>query len=295
MNKVRGFVTLATGNEYYYKLAFNMLRSYKLWNKEEKYRFAILCDRENEYTREFDDVIIISPKHGNYASKFELLLYSPYQENIFIEPDCLIYRNISCLWEYLSDEFDFTAFGWNDGDTNIWFTKDVSDYLGVENIPVFNPGYLFVRPGNVCKKIYEDCIVIADYLKTQKNTLPKCYVGETLRDDPVLAVAMKYNQCLCPAKPKVGKLLSLPSENLISAHISKGICITESCEDGNLLHFSTKRTRQGLYMQQVLVMELCNENAPKWKISLAESRAALSIFMFYCKVRNYLKEFLRSK
>jgi hypothetical protein len=285
----RGFVTLATGNEYYYQLASNMLHSYKLWNKEEKYPFAILCDRENEYTKEFDDVIIINPEHGNYASKFELLLHSPYQENIFIEPDCLIYRNISCLWDFLSAEFDFTAFGWNDGKTEVWFTEEASKHLSVDKIPIFNPGYLFIRPGEKCQKLYEDCIIIANYLERNKEKLPKCYVGKTLRDDPVLAVAMQWNDCKCPAKPKLGKLLSLPSEKLVCAHISKGLLKTESCDEGNLLHFSTKRTKQGLYKQQVKVMELCLKDAAKWKINFMESGVVLKILELFCKVRNYLK------
>ena len=287
---MRGFVTLATGDEYYYKMASNMLRSYKLKNKENAFPFAILCDRENEYTKEFDDVIIIHPEYGKYTSKFELLLYSPYEENIFIEPDCLIYRDISPLWKHLSTESDFAAFGWNDGKRDVWFTKAVAEYYSITKMPIFNPGYLFIRPGEKCKDIYKDCVEIANYLEKYKDELPKCYVKDTLRDDPVLALAMSLNGCKCPERPKVGKLLSLPSERLVCAHISKGILKTESCAEGNLLHFSTKRTKQGLYMQQVKVMELCWDKKPQWIIDLVESKAILKGLEIFCKVRNYLKQ-----
>lgn len=289
LKAARGFVTLATGDEYYYKLARNMFRSYKFWNEEEEYPFAILCDRENEYTKDFDDVIIIHPEHGKYTSKFELLLHSPYEENIFIEPDCLIYRNLSSLWEYLSGEYDFTAFGWNDGNVDVWFTKEVAEYYGIDAIPIFNPGYLFIRPGNKCEDIYNQCIAIADCLGKYKEELPKCYVKDTLRDDPVLALAMLLNGFKCSAKPKVGKLLHLPSEKLIYAHISQGALKTERCEQGNLLHFSTKRTKQGLYLQQVIVMKLCEKNASQWKIKVMETQGILKILELFCKVRNYLK------
>lgn len=300
MDTIRGFVTLATGNEYYYKLASNMLKSYKLWNKEEKYPFAILCDRENEFTKQFDDVIIINPEYGNYASKFELLLHSPYEENIFIEPDCLIYHNLSSLWDYMSAEYDFTAFGWNGGETDIWFTEEVSEKLAINEIPIFNPGYLFIRPGEVCRKIYKDCFRIATCLLEnkeglkKKKTLPISFVGDTLRDDPVLSVAMQWNECRCIAKPGVGKLLHFPSEKLICAHISTGELKTESCDEGKLLHFSTKRTRQGLYMQQLTVMKLCLNNAPKWEINIMESNVVLKILGIFCKVRNYVKSISKS-
>lgn len=43
---LRGFVTIATGDEKYYKLAFNLLRSYKLHCTGEKLPFAVICDRK---------------------------------------------------------------------------------------------------------------------------------------------------------------------------------------------------------------------------------------------------------
>lgn len=45
----RGFVTIATGKEEYYRLAHNLLLSYK-YHTENPLPFALLCDRENEYT-----------------------------------------------------------------------------------------------------------------------------------------------------------------------------------------------------------------------------------------------------
>lgn len=47
----RGFFTIATGDEKYYRFANNLLKSYRLHNT--KYPFAILCDRENQYTKDF--------------------------------------------------------------------------------------------------------------------------------------------------------------------------------------------------------------------------------------------------
>ena len=54
----RGFITIATGKELYYQLAKNLLLSYKLFT-DQPYPFAIMCDRENEYTKDFDDIVIL--------------------------------------------------------------------------------------------------------------------------------------------------------------------------------------------------------------------------------------------
>lgn len=91
----RGFVMLATGDIEYYKMANNMLKSFLLHNPKTK--FAIICDRENKYTSYFDDVVILDYMNGDYRDKFSLLVASPYDENFFIEPDCLIYRNLDFI------------------------------------------------------------------------------------------------------------------------------------------------------------------------------------------------------
>ncbi len=45
---MRGFVTLAVGHEKYYKLAANLLKSYK-YNTAKSVPFAIIADRRNKY------------------------------------------------------------------------------------------------------------------------------------------------------------------------------------------------------------------------------------------------------
>ena len=50
-----GFITIATGDAQYYKIAVNLLHSYR-WFSKAPVPFAILADQENEYTADFDDV-----------------------------------------------------------------------------------------------------------------------------------------------------------------------------------------------------------------------------------------------
>ena len=44
-----GFITIATGDAQYYKIAVNLLHSYR-WFSKAPVPFAILADQENEYT-----------------------------------------------------------------------------------------------------------------------------------------------------------------------------------------------------------------------------------------------------
>ena len=86
----KGFVTIATGSENYYRIAANLLASYRYFTKD-PYPFAIICDRENKYTDLFDDVVIMNDPAPtrSYMDKVYLPVYAPYDETIFIDSDVL--------------------------------------------------------------------------------------------------------------------------------------------------------------------------------------------------------------
>ena len=85
----KGFITIATGDERYYRMARTLLRSYRQ-TCAEPVRFAVIADRENEYTAEFDDVVILEKPTNSWMDKLQLLQCCPYDENIFIDADCLV-------------------------------------------------------------------------------------------------------------------------------------------------------------------------------------------------------------
>ncbi len=279
----RGFVTLATGDDRYYIMAVRLLRSFRLFNPDVP--FAILCDRENAYTAEFTDVVVIDNPTRSYLDKFLLLLKCPYDESIFIEPDCLVYRNLDFFWELLSGEYDFTSFGWNDG-TLVFFQdpeyasqKFLNDPRAA--VPLFNPGYLFVRNGETCRRIYRDAMeIIAQIKKDPKlNQDSELICKGSIRDDPVFFIAMALNGCLCNALPTDGKCVFLPgATKIMTASLSKGRLDADwhgEMTDCSILHFSSRRAREeGLYWQQSIVLDLIYKGAPRPLIRLAESRAA---------------------
>lgn len=93
----RGFLTLATGAENYYKLACNLLKSYKISSLNGS-PFCILADRENKYTKLFDDVVVLENAKGSYTDKLQMILYTPYDETIFIDSDVIAYDDLNKYW-----------------------------------------------------------------------------------------------------------------------------------------------------------------------------------------------------
>lgn len=305
----RGFVTLTTGNIKYYNMALNMLKSFRLHNPGVP--FAIICDRENEVTAQFDDVIILEKANGDYRDKFLLLVNSPYDESIFIEPDCLIYRNLDFFWELLSKESDFSCFGWNDGGLKCWFktTETMDRLLNIipeigdnPDAPLFNPGYFFIRKGDKCKKMYNDCIDIAKKLLSDNilNSYEPILCNKKLRDDPIFNIAMTLNGFICNAKPKEGKCISLPSKYTInSIDLKKGkLDVTDKkgkeFKDCALLHFSTRKANEeGLYLWQYVLLKILCKNKESIAYNFLNNILVSKIFSAYRYIKTRICKILK--
>ena len=277
--KQRGFVTMATGDEKYYQFARNLLYSYRLHNK--KLPFGIICDRENEYTKDFDDVVVIENATFTYSDKFRVFVDSPYEETVFIESDCLVYRNLDEMFELLAGGDDYTAFGVNDDNIKVWFSKpeQLRGTFGdmFTSIPVFNPGYLFIRKSPLTEKIYADTAFVAGWLAENRPDDGKIslFTNGMLRDDVVFSMVMKRNGCRCVAHPSVGKCIFYPNKHC------------------NLLHFSSRRCMdEGLYLQQSMMLNMHQKHCPKWIVKWTGLKATYLKYNFFRKARNRIKELL---
>ena len=105
----QGIVTIATGSERYYKMALGLLYSIRVTNSEMK--VAIITDSNNKDINEFDDVVILETPYNSYLDKLNLLINCPYDENIFIDADSLVYSDSSYLWKEFRNTTDFSCLG----------------------------------------------------------------------------------------------------------------------------------------------------------------------------------------
>ena len=144
----KGFVTIATGRDEYYRLAHNLLLSYKYFTKS-PLPFALLCDRENEYTSDFDQIVLMDDVYRTSLDKLKLLGLAPFEENIFIEADCLAYKDLNGLWDIFAGCPDFCTLG-----TRLslqsekgWFKRcDVGEFQDMVHFCIiFQGGVYFIR------------------------------------------------------------------------------------------------------------------------------------------------------
>ena len=190
----RGFVTIATGSEHYYQLAYHLLRSYRR-NGGGAYPFAIIAEEENQYTAAFDStVLMLNPAHS-YMDKLRLYECSPFDETIFIDADCLVYGRIDDWWTYFEKGPDFSCFGSAYDDLNTdkgWFQyQGMREYRErIRFIPSFSGGIYFIRKTSVAAKVIE----VAKDAASNYESYPFAIFNHPA-DEPVLALGMAVCEC----------------------------------------------------------------------------------------------------
>ena len=189
----RGFVTIATGNNHFYRIAAALLRSYRAFTADPM-PFALICDRENEYSAKFDQTVILADPAFSYIDKLRLAECVPFDETIFIDADSLAYRDLNDLWAVFENAPDFSALGQNyPADYQYaWFKReDVGEFSDrVKFIPDFIGGIYFLRRSPYLKEFSETCMYI---LKHYKDFRFRQFSDPA--DEPIVALAMAVNGC----------------------------------------------------------------------------------------------------
>lgn len=253
----KGFITVATGNEQYYKIAQNLLRSYRFTTKE-PLPFAILCEEENEYTKEFDVVKVYSEATRSYLDKLEMFDLLPFDINIFIDADCLVFNDINRLFDIFENGDDFCCYGrvLPLDDKTGWFEYDnLNDDLKsqIDYVVGLHGGIYYMRRTEKTKKVLDDAKTFS------KNYADYKFKGkfQTPGDEPVVALSMAINKC----KPITHDLSSIicwwEHENNFDLDISKGVALCKNNGiNTDIIHWGTRFTRSIPYLKQLSILEL---------------------------------------
>lgn len=256
----RGFVTIATGHERYYKIALNLLRSYRQFT-DYAYPFAVIADRENKYTAEFDNVILLKDASNSYNDKLKLFRELPFEETIFIDADSLAYGDLNEWWEIFKDAGDFSLFGYAWRDLNCgrgWFVPSgMGEFQEeIKFIPDFNGGVYYMRNTDACKKVFDLANFCAErYSEYRFNGF------SSPADELVLALGM----AVLGFEPvnKNDELVFAPRRKQLDADISipKAVFIKNKqvSYPVRLIHFSNYRTQLSFYRSEVAKLKKISE------------------------------------
>lgn len=263
----KGFITVATGKEQYYEIARNLLLSYRFATKE-PLPFAILCEEENEYTKEFDIVKVYPKATRSYLDKLEMFDLLPFDINIFIDADCLCFSDINRLFDIFENADDFCCYGrvLPLDDKTGWFEyENLNEDLQkqIDYVVGLHGGIYYIRKTEKSKKVFEDakafCQNYSDYKFKGKF--------ETPGDEPVIALSLAVNGC----KPIPHDFSSLicwwEHENLFDLDIiNKSAYCRPLNTKTDVVHWGTRFTKSIPYLREMAALNLTINNASSKEI-----------------------------
>ena len=260
MEAKKGFITVATGKEQYYILAYNLLQSYRRHSKSPT-PFAIICDQHNEWTADFDDVVILEHPAHSFVDKLSIMDLSPYDETIFIDADSLVYRDLNGLWELFKDGPDLGLLGSTQlpDEDGWWRTENLGVLKDSVDFKVMAMGGLYYirNNGNQLPAIKETCRYIEEhYLDYHFWGFEKVLSDESIMS---LTAAVHHIKPICHYN---GIYAIYPIVRCVSADICKGKLryywkngSGRPIKNGFFIHFGTCNTlgkqSDGLYYREV--------------------------------------------
>lgn len=160
-----GVITLGFGARKYFNQAETMARSMRLHMPG--IPLAIVTDREDPGPH-FDIAVPLVRERGmGVIQKIWLDEYSPFEETLFVDSDCIVVRpfhdQLAALRQYSFTPTCDAYLGQEDQDS--FYFEDLGRTmraLGIELFPKFNGGLLFFRRGEVTSRIFQRARELAE-------------------------------------------------------------------------------------------------------------------------------------
>lgn len=150
----RGYVTIAIGHERYHAMARWLMLALRRWVPDAGR--ALVTDSVDERLLSLADVVI-PPRSGlssPYEHKFLLQGYSPFNQTVFLDADCLVVRDPGNVWEKFGHN-GVGVFGTNRSAGTWWVHADVICKLThAETAPILNGGFIRFDAGEQCREIF---------------------------------------------------------------------------------------------------------------------------------------------
>jgi hypothetical protein len=265
-----GLITIAYGPEKYIRMARALALSYRRHNQLRP--FAIVTDDRNVKDLEnyFDVVIPLNSTYGvGVVQKLNLDRYSPFDETLFVDSDCLFYKSPERLWRLYSGK-DFTVRGWRyltgwteyEKKSRYEFVRDTPDFLRqnkLTRLPHFNSGVLFFRKSETASNVFVNARSVYEK-RTTLGFVP--FKNAPIADEPAFAVALEISGVeMDPWDNQEGMETALNMEDVYSINVltGKGRFRKNGTDcDPVLIHFNVDAQNGTTYNREVCRLEFEN-------------------------------------
>jgi hypothetical protein len=234
--------------------------------------FAIVTDDRNAKDLEnyFDVVIPLNPTYGvGVVQKLNVDRYTPFDETLFVDSDCLFYKSPERLWRLYSGK-DFTVRGWRyltgwteyEKKSPYEFVQNTPDFLRQNNItrlPHFNSGVFFFRKSETASNVFINARSVYEK-RTTLGFVP--FKNAPIADEPAFAVGLETSGIeMDPWDNQEGMETALNMEDVYSISVLTGKARFRKngtdC-DPVLIHFNVAAQNGTTYNREVCRLEFEN-------------------------------------
>jgi len=189
----RSLITVAVGKPYYLGLAENLLKSFLLWNAENDIHFLLITD-DVGFFKNYKNNSKVSLKQidldetgKSFTSKFKMFENAVATDNLFVDCDCLIYKDVDFIFETFKSR-SFSAIG-NDITEGNFFcdVKKTLEYFKLTSMPKFVGSVYFFKKDTKAGHIFE----VASELKNRYDELGFVRLRDKENEEPLFAVSLK--------------------------------------------------------------------------------------------------------
>ncbi len=185
-----GILTIAQGEKRYIEMA--KILALSLIQTNPNIKRAIISDApKKEFEKLYDIYIPYNERFGKGLSqKLYLDKYSPFDETLFIDADCLVVNELDKIIE-LCRKHAFVVFG-SQINSGEWYmnVSKMCEKFNVPSIPLFNGGTYFFNNKIIAGNIYNQ----ARELKNSYEELGFIKFRGSINEEPLIAVSMAINK-----------------------------------------------------------------------------------------------------
>jgi len=175
-------------------MAVNLARSFIWWHPDSDIAFFIATDQQKYIPDDIEPkikVINLTPgEYGNgFTPKLNLDKLAPSGKTLFIDSDCLIFADLSPVFEKFNGHSVSVIGGYiSSGD---WFgdIAAICKKFKVNHLPKFNGGVYYINNDNKAKQVYET----ARELEKQYDDIGFTRFRNHPADEMLMALAMQLN------------------------------------------------------------------------------------------------------
>jgi hypothetical protein len=246
----RGVLTIAQGKKQYIDLAKNLAISLAIHNPDLKK--AIVTDSDDPELRQLYDVVIPADNSIGigFLQKLYIWDYTPFDETLFIDVDCLTVRDIEFLWRPFSG-CDVSVIGRKvfEGELFGFPLADIQSRLGLEYVISFNGGVYYFKKNEKAKIIFD---LAKDIVKNYDNYNIVKVRGE-IADEPLMSLAMGMHQQEPIDDKGVGMYTPVGQKGRFKMDVLRGYC--EFLKSGRkvspaIMHFGFGHTQAFHYQRE---------------------------------------------